>query len=218
MGVDVRFVWLVLVSACGWFGTPAVKVAEPDDGSVFGLRLGVTTGPEVEAWAAARGLTCTTALSARRETTQLRCTDVPPELFPERASRGPISDFVVAWPDKGPIHYVSMWRRYSVPADAVVDYKQAAGAVAASLGPPRREADEPTEASLSGKMVHISTEWKRDDLEVTVGVLRAGAAFVSLSEQWSVPGVEAQVGARKAHGSSGATYKADDAAAKPDAP
>jgi hypothetical protein len=214
----MRLVWLVLLSACGWFPTPAVKVAEPGDGSVFGLRLGVTTGPEVEAWAAARGLTCTASLSARRETTQLRCSNVPPELFPERASHGPISDFVVAWPDKGPVHFVSMWRRYSIPADAVVDYKQAVGAVSSSLGPASRAGEEPTEAALSGKMVHLATEWKRDDLAVSVGVLRAGAAFVSLSEQWMVPGVEAQVAARKSHGSSGATYKADDAAAKPDAP
>jgi hypothetical protein len=208
-----RMVWIAcLVSACSWLrgGEPeAPEVPAPPQGAVFGLELGRTTGDEASAWAAARGLKCEVVPSPRRLTTQLRCVGVSAAGLPERALQGDTTELVVAWPDGRPIHYVSTWRRFDIPADAIAAYDQSVQAVRASVGEPNGQPEVLTEAALAAKITRASVRWARPNLEVSVSALRAGARFVSLNEVWQVPGVEAQVAVRAHHGSSGATWKGD---------
>lgn len=199
------------MAGCGW-----LRRGPAQDGvsraEVWGLALGQSTPDDVAAWAAARGLSCETQPSPRRQTTRMECRDgLTPAVLPGRTVNGRVADLLVAWPDGGRVHHVSAWRRYSVPADALVDYRTAVEAINARLGPPTRAMDAPEVSALDAKMFRFGAAWSREDLDVRLELTRLGADYVSVSETWTVPGVEAEVGARTSWGSSGATKADGDA-------
>jgi hypothetical protein len=210
LGVRVRWMLagLVALGGCGWlWGAEAtVKQDGAARAEVWGLELGATTAEQAAAWAQERGLGCTTTPSQRRATMRMRCTDgLSPALLPDRTVNGQISELLLAWPDDGRVHFVSVWRRYSIPDAALADYTSAVASVQARLGAPTRAMPVSDPAALNAKLFRFGTRWEQDGFKVDLELARLGADYVSVSEVWSVPGVEEQVGARQTWGSTGAT-------------
>lgn len=198
---------LPLWAACS-FGSGAPEPATMPDHPVAtwqGLTLGGSTAADVDAWVAAHGLTCTTEPSVRRRTVRTTCRgDLPLGLVADRTVHGRLDELLFVHPDDQPLHHVSTRRLYSLPVDALADFRAAVDALTARYGPPDpyKAVDA---AQLDAPIVRGAAHWALPDLQIDVSVMRAGTPYVAVSEVWRIPGVEASVATRTVDGASGAS-------------
>ena len=221
---------LALISACSW-GDPAPTAAAPKGAAPaaaaspaqpfrpaakvqatapapsrawMGLQLGQSDQAALEAWVAERQLPCTGAPSPMRETWQLKCAgQLPASTLPDRQISGGLTDLLFVRTDAGPLHHVSSMRRYTLPPDAVADYTATVAALTATFGPPTVDRPVTEPEKLQGALARWATEWAFTDLTLRVTLMKGSGDYVSVSELWEIPGVEAAVAARpgaKGHG------------------
>lgn len=164
--------------------------------NVFGLEIGTTDEAGLAFWAASRTLTCSAQPAARRATVRTECNGgLSTATFPERPSSGKFTQLLLSRTDAGPFHYVSLTRRYSIPAHAGREFESTLGTLKAALGEPKQI--RPFDATqLSGRLVRFAASWGFSDLDVQISLFRGGGETITVTETWSVPGVEAGVGAR----------------------
>ncbi len=157
---------------------------------VYGLTMGAATVGEIEAWLAARKLSCTQQPSVRRTTFRYDCAgDLPVDTLPG-PRRGRLTNLLVVRGDTTPMSHFSTIRKYSLPADAVADYAEALASLTGRLGPPARAAATPVASQLDGVAAHWATSWVFTNLAVRLVLLKAGSATITLSETWDLPGAE----------------------------
>ena len=171
---------------------------------VYGLKLGITTGEEVDAWLAERQLQCPGKPAPARTTVHYKCEgELPLSLVADRKVKGKLSQILIARLDNGPVHHYSNSRRYSLPDDVVADYHSAIEAISARLGTPFESKRIEDMGRLSQKVAHFATRWRFGDLEVSVVVLKAAGDYIAVNEMWNVPGVERLAAARGSGGGHG---------------
>ncbi len=172
---------------------------------VFGLKLGATSADDAAAWLAARGLTCPGVPAPRRATVRYACEAGLDAALPDRVGRGKLATLLLSRTESGPVHYLSVVRRYSVPEAAADEFAATRKSLGERYGTPTRE--RPVDPKkLAGPMARFSTEWRFADLDVSLSLFKGGSGTLSLTEVYAVPGVEAGVGARpgsEGHGSGG---------------
>ncbi|MSQ02593.1 MAG: hypothetical protein EXR71_12015 [Myxococcales bacterium] len=159
--------------------------------SFLGLEIGAASGPALDAWLADKKLVCETDPASRRATVRTQCEkDVPVGILEGRTVSGKVTQMLFSRGDDGPIHYAATSRRYSLPKDAVLDFESTMTTLSTLFGAPPRV--KPVDvARLDGKVVRFSADWTFADLDVSLSLFRAGTAYWSVNESWSVPGVEA---------------------------
>ena len=169
----------------------------------FGLSIGKSDGPAIEAWLTAHNLTCPTAPSPRRTTVRYPCGgDLPPTVLTGRTLPGKGSSLLIVRGDTTPLQYFGATRKYSLPADAIADYTTTVAALVPTYSEPKRK-DVPVEgASMDGAVVHYATHWAFHDLDINVVLMRAGGLTWSVSEAWSLPGGTSQDQTRPSTGHS----------------
>ena len=208
-------IWCLLV-ACGSepeFSVPDRSTAaaafpglDAPDRSIFGLSLDEAFDSDVSDWLSERGLHCPESPSPARTTTHYTCSGkLDATALPERRTRGVLSSLLIARPDEGPVHHLSVRHKYSFAEVALEEYRATRDILRDQLGPPSR-GDEPEAVDLESPLIRYVTQWRYADLEVTLAVLRVGNSGLTLSEQWMVPGVESLAKSR-VDGRSGATTK-----------
>lgn len=202
---------VLLLAACGWFSEPApapepapaevrasvppAPIAPPSapTRAIYGLTIGASSAADIEAWLAERSLSCAGKPSARRTTTRYACSGkLDPKLLPDRTIKGELHDILLVRGDAGPLRHFSSGRRYSLPADAIVDYTTAVAAIQGALGAPTRAGAQPTEAQFSGMLARFSTLWRFADLEVVVTLMKANGPYIAVTETWDLPGAESE--------------------------
>lgn len=164
--------------------------------TVFGLEIGTLDDAGLQAWATSRKLTCTAQAAARRATLRTEChAGLDTTTFPERKSAGKFTQFLLSRTEAGPFHYLSLARRYSIPTHAGEEFETTVATLRAQFGEPTqlRPFDK---AKLSAKILRFSATWNFADLDVSLSMFRAGTDYITITETWSVPGIEAAVGAR----------------------
>jgi hypothetical protein len=168
------------------------------------LEVGAATPEQVDALVRSRALTCTTAPSPRRTTIHTVCDGTIPTTAIESGTiQGVVQEIRFSRTDTGPIHSIHTSVRYSLSARAAEDYKARSAQLVAALGKPAIE--RPFDASrLENKLVRYAAEWSFDNLDVSVSLFRTGTDYYTLSESWSVPGIEAGAFERAASGGHGA--------------
>lgn len=230
---------VLLLAACGWFSQPeptpeptapevraapvAPVPAAPSSApsrAIYGLTIGTSSGADIEAWLAARSLSCPGTPSVRRTTTRYACSGkLDPKLLPDRTIKGELHDLLLVRGDAGPLRHFSTGRRYSLPADAIADYTSAVAAIQGTLGAPTRTAAEPTPEQFSGMLARFSTMWRYADLEVVVTVMKANGPYIAVTETWDLPGAESDDEVREMpHGPPGSDPHANPHATNPHAP
>lgn len=183
---------------------PAVSAPAPTK-SVWGLELGVAAEDAVNAWIAARDLSCAYGPAQRRTTMHWTCKGpVDPAKIPERKIVGAIDELLFARLDAGPLHHVSLERVYSLPAQAMDDFSATIAEITQLLGAAERESIPSADTNWSSPMVHGSASWRFADLEVRVMVLKGGGSTIRVGERWFIPGAEdaavARPGSAPMHG------------------
>ncbi len=185
--------------------TPPANVNLPAAPSLdaFGLAIGKSDGPAIEAWLVVHGLTCPPTPSPRRTTTRYACAgELPPTLLPGRTIRGKLASILVVRGDATPLQYFGATRKYSLPADAIADYTGTITALASTFAAPWRTNVPAVGASLDGAVVHYATRWSFHDLDINLVLMRAGGPAWSVSEAWSLPGGASQDETRPSTGTS----------------
>ena len=164
--------------------------------SVFGLEIGTLDDAGLQAWATSHKLTCTAQAGARRATLRTECNfGLDASTFPERKSSGKYTQLLLSRTEAGPFHYLSLARRYSIPAHAGEEFEGTLATLKQEFGPPTQL--RPFDASkLSAKIVRFAATWNFADLDVNLSLFRAGTDYVTVTETWSIPGIEGAVGAR----------------------
>lgn len=176
--------------------------------AVAGLVLGHSAENDVAAWVTGNALNCVTAASPRRRTTRTQCTEPPSSIFEGRSQVGTIEHVLVVRPDDGPVHFLSSRRVYAAGPEARLDYEAARQALSSVNGAPTVDGPAPDPLDTQLPLLRYSTQWSYSDLEVKLTLLKTNEAELSISETWTIPGVEAATEARenrKADGSSGAS-------------
>ena len=172
---------------------------------IYGLELGVSTEADILAWTTERGLSCPPEASLARTTVHYTCKgDIPTSLFPDRIIGGKITQLLFARTDTGGLHHFSSNRRYSLGDGAIKDYDKAVEATKLVLGEPKRAqlADAARLDNTQG-IVRYATTWLFDDLELTISASRLDKDYITVSEIWVVPGVEAAAPLRPGGGPHG---------------
>lgn len=164
--------------------------------SAFGLEIGAADEAGLAVWAAARKLTCTSQPAARRATLRTECNGgLATTTFPERSSSGKYTQLLLSRTEAGPFHYLSLTRRYSIPAQAGREFESTLATLKVAFGEPTQS--RPFDATrLTGRIVRFAAGWSFSDLDVHLSLFRATGESITVTETWSVPGVEAGVGAR----------------------
>lgn len=184
---------------------------------VLGLSLG-EAGVDVDAWLSRRAVPCQPTPSTQRAATRWSCEgDWEPSLFPERGQRGRLTEVTVSQVQAGPVHHLSLTRRYSVADAALDDLDRTVAEITNGWGPPADHQRPTDPALLESKLVWYPSEWHFSDLEVEVALMRFGTDYWSVSERWSVPGVRPEPldGAPTAHGKDLRSETLADGAAAP---
>jgi hypothetical protein len=167
--------------------SPVASLPAAPSRAHLGLTLGVSTAEDVKAWLAERALTCPERPSPRRATTQVECKgELPLSLLPERVVKGKLYDLLIVRLDEGPVHHVSTTRRYSNPEDAATDYAATVTTLTAAFGPPTKAQPFDRE-KVNRALARFGTEWRFNDLTISVSALKAAGDFVSVNERWDVP-------------------------------
>lgn len=205
---------LPLLAACRGCSAPEAPVAtpvaaHPSPGATapaatrtaYGLTLGQSDAPAIDAWLAAHHLSCTGEPAPRRQSVRYDCgveAGLTPDTLAERPVKdgGKLTQVLLARGDATPLTHLSLTRTFSLPADAVTDYNAALAALTATYGAPLRTSGAPDPTKFGGPMAHWSADWRFTDLDVHVAVLKAGGTFITVSERYDVPGASAAEGAR----------------------
>lgn len=157
----------------------------------FGLTVGASTEADVQKWLTDRGIDCPEEPNAKHLTQHWNCGHgLDNVTFEGRPAHGPLFNVFFARTDDGPLHYITVTRRYSITQDALTDYNALVTAITAQLGEPTKAAPAPAHLDGDPKMLRYGTTWNYDDLDVQVTAMRAMVDYVAVSEVWSVPGVE----------------------------
>jgi len=179
--------------------SPAAAPAAPSpDWTVLGLPLGRARHADIEDWAARLALPgCVGAPVRTRQAWQLQCRGTLPlgPLAP-RVVGGRWTELLVARPDDGPAHHLSMVRTHSLPGSARADYESTLTHLVASLGPPTVRQDISDSATLDASPLRWGSRWATDGGEVTLTLSRFGPATSPLlvTEVWAldVPSARAE--------------------------
>lgn len=164
---------------------------------VWGLEIGASNAEQVDAWLAQRGLSCASAPAPRRTTVHWTCKGpINLSIFPDRVIAGQIDELMLARLDEGPLHHLSLERIYSIPEQAADDLSATLAAISSALGPPQRQLPLPADVNWGSPVVHADAQWRFDDLEVRLSLLKVGKSPIRVSERWSEPGAEARAEAR----------------------
>jgi hypothetical protein len=163
---------------------------------ILGFNLGVDGPTEIAAWQATHGLSCVTVPAVRRHTERVVCHEVPASLLAPRSVLGHVSELLVVRTEDGPIHHVSTARIYSLPEQAMADYASSLTHLTDRIGAPTKAAATPTLEQMASKVVWAPASWTREDLQVDLRLVRAGSDTWSVSETWTIPGIEEEVEGR----------------------
>lgn len=176
---------------------PAPAAGTPD-WTVLGLPLGRARHADIEAWATALALPgCVGAPVRTRQAWQLQCRGALPlaPLAP-RVVGGRWTELLVARPDDGPAHHLSMVRTHSLPGSARADYESTLTHLVATLGPPTVRQDIAPDAKLDASPLRWGSRWATGGGEVTLTLSRFGPASNPLlvTEVWAldVPSARAE--------------------------
>lgn len=189
---------ILLLVACETAAVPTPVVVEDPPETVVpkapardwnGLVLGETQHEGVEAWIAEHRLECTALPAQTRSTFHYRCED-PVGLRVSAARQGVATQLLIARAENAPVHHVSTIRKYSDPAAAAEDYDLVVAELGARFGTPKRSQEVKDLAAFSRPLARFATSWAYDDLDVTVSLMKASGPNISLTEAWTVPGVE----------------------------
>lgn len=181
-------------------GAPATQVSPHADR--YGLVLGQSTHEDVQAWLGAHNLTCQQFPAPTLNSFYYRCDgDLPLTLLPDRTIHGRLAQIMISRPENAPIHHLSTLRKYSLAEDAIADFESSAAAIEAELGAPalRQQVDDPS--ALSRPLARYAADWKGEDLEASVVLLKATGGFISVTETWTAPALKARVSQRPRDGS-----------------
>lgn len=195
---------ILLLIGCNTAAVPAPVVVEDPPETVVpkaptrewnGLVLGETQHEGVEAWIADHALECTGLPAQTRSTFHYRCED-PVGLRVSAAKQGVATQLLVARAENAPVHHISTIRKYGDPTAAAEDYDLVVAASTARLGVPQRHQEVKDIGAFSRPLARFATSWVFDDLEVTVSLMKASGPNISLTEAWTVPGVEQRTTSR----------------------
>jgi hypothetical protein len=167
----------------------AIALADPSPTVDWqGLTLGQSPAAAIDAWIAARGLTCPAAPSPRRTTQQHRCAGAGP-----LEGQLPVDRLLLARLDDGPLHHVSTSRETPDAAAAKAEYEAAVARLSSRYG-------QPQVANAVGRMdapmIRYRTAWSFDDLAVELSLTRFSGVNYVVSERYDVPGAEGRADTR----------------------
>ena len=171
--------------------TPAAAAASPPPAwTVLGLPLGVARHADIESWAARLALPgCVGAPVRTRQAWQLQCRGaLPLDALAPRVVGGRWTELLVARPDDGPAHHLSMVRTHSLPTSARADYESTLAHLITVAGAPTVRQDIPPGAPLDGAPLRWGSRWVAEGGEITLTLSRFGAAGGPLlvTEVWAL--------------------------------
>ncbi len=171
--------------------------------SWLGFDVGSADAAAIASRLSALGLECTEQNAPARLTVQVDCrTGLTPALLPDRTIRGVITRLFLVRAEDGPLHHLSVDRRYSIPEAAREDYAGAVTSLRTVFGEPARHQELP-ESALGSRVVHAATIWRFADLEVTASAFRFGRDELTVSERWVVPHLISGAGDRPGYSGHG---------------